>query len=152
VGGCASLQDVIDAYRRAVPYVGLLGLAAAVAVRVQIAGAVGARSQVAGVWFAAALFAVALATQDRDRLVEIRVRALGAGLAGAVVLCVPAAIRHLLTGTAAAATDGYLGWALIVVVVAVAEEALLRGSLYGAIERRAGVVAAIACRSRRARW
>lgn len=145
--GCVSVRGVIGAYRRVVPYVCLLGLAAAVALRVRIAGAEGARSQLAGVWFAVALGVVALATRDRDRIGELRLRALFAGVAGAVVLCLPAAIRHVLSGAAVTQADGYLGWALIVVVVAVAEEALLRGSLYAAVEQRAGTVAAIAVTS-----
>jgi membrane protease YdiL (CAAX protease family) len=141
------VRGVLAAYRRVVPYVGLLGLAAAVALRVRVAGAAGAQSQLAGIWFAVALGAVALVTRDRDRVGELRVRAVLAGAAGAVVLCVPAAIRHVVTGAGVTQADGYLGWALIVVVVAVAEEALVRGSLYTAVEQRAGPVAAIAVTS-----
>jgi membrane protease YdiL (CAAX protease family) len=141
------VRGVIDAYRRVVPYVGLLGLAAAVAVRVRIAGAEGAQSQLAGIWFAVALGVVALATRDRDRMSELRLRALLAGVVGAAVLCVPAALRHVLTGAGMTQADGYLRWALIVVMVAVAEEAVLRGSLYAAVEQRAGTVAAIAVTS-----
>ena len=137
---------IVD-HRRVAPYVGLLGLAAAVAVRVRVAGAAGEQSQVAGIWFAVALGAVALATWDRERPSQLRARALFAGLAGAAVLCVPAAIRHGLIGAAAPMSGGYLRWALIVVVVAVAEEALLRGSLYAAVEQRAGPTAAIAVAS-----
>lgn len=134
-------------HRRAVPYVGLLGLAAAVALRVKIAGTEGAQSQLAGIWFAVALGVVALATRDRDRVGAFRQSSLLAGVAGAAVLCVPAAIRHVLTEAAVTQAGGYVPWALIVVVVAVAEEALLRGSLYAAVEQRAGTVAAIAVTS-----
>jgi membrane protease YdiL (CAAX protease family) len=142
------VRGVIDAYRRVVPYVGLVGLAAAVAVRVRIAGAAGAQSQLAGIWFAVALGVVALATRDRDRVRgELRLRALLAGVAGAAVLCLPAAIRHVLSGTGVTHADGYVRWALIVVVVAVAEEALLRGSLYATVEQRAGTATAIAVTS-----
>ncbi len=141
------MLGVIAAYRRALPYGGLLGLAVAVALRVEIAGAEGVRSQTAGIWFAAALLAVALVTQDGNRVGAFPMRALGVGLAGAAVLCVPAAIRHVLTGSAVPAANGYAGWAVIVVVVAVAEEALLRGSLYRAVERRAGMTTAIAVTS-----
>src|ERR687887_544968 len=58
-------NSVIGAYRRAAPLVGLLGLAVAVALRVQLAGTDGARSQTAAIWFAVALAAVALAIPDR---------------------------------------------------------------------------------------
>ncbi|HZC70837.1 MAG TPA: CPBP family intramembrane glutamic endopeptidase [Jatrophihabitans sp.] len=138
---------MIGAYRRAAPLVGLLGLAVAVALRVQLAGSAGPRSETAAIWFAAALAAVALATRDRDVIERFDVRALAAGLGGAVVLCIPAAIRHALTGAVLATSNGYAVWAAFVVGVAVAEEALLRGSLFRAVEQRAGVVAAIAVTS-----
>ena len=134
---------MIDAYRRAAPYVGLIGLAAAVAVRVEIAGPAGARSETAAVWFAVVLGAVALTIYDPDVASRLDIRAVAAGLLGAAVLCVPAGIRHVLTAGTLATTDGYPTWAVFVVVVAVAEEALLRGSLFRAVERRAGLVAAI---------
>jgi membrane protease YdiL (CAAX protease family) len=65
------------------------------------------------------------------------------GLAGAALLCLPAAISRL-TGTPAAAGNGFLIWAIVVTIVASAEEALLRGALYDALAARAGVWAAIA--------
>jgi membrane protease YdiL (CAAX protease family) len=138
---------VLDAYRRATPYVGLLGLAAAVALRVRVAGSTGAQSEVAAIWFAAALGFVALVTQQSDVRSERLLRGMLVGLAGAAVLCVPAAIRHVTLGGIVAPTDGYARWAVFVVVVAVAEEALLRGSLFRAVEQRAGVAVAIAVTS-----
>ena len=131
---------MIYAYRRALPFVALVGLCAAVVLRVQLAGQAGAGSQLAGVWFAAALLVVALGTRDPDRAGRPRLAPVGYGVAGAVVLCVPAAVRHVLAGTGVLPMDGYLSWALIVAVVAVAEEALLRGSLFWALEEvlRAG--------------
>lgn len=134
---------MLGAYRRATPYVGLAGLAAAVALRVELAGSAGARSELAAVWFAAALGFVALVTQQSNVPSARISRGLLAGLAGAAVLCIPAAIRHVSLGGVVAATDGYPRWAAFVVVVAVAEEALLRGSLFRAIEQRAGVAVAI---------
>jgi membrane protease YdiL (CAAX protease family) len=138
---------MIYAYPRAAPFLALCGLSAAVAVRVQIAGLAGARSEVAGVWFAAGLAIVALATRDPARPGGVSPRVIGYGLAGAAVLCVPAAIRHALTGVAALPLDGYLSWALIVTIVALAEESLLRGSLFWAVERQHGAVAAVAVTS-----
>lgn len=127
--------------------VGLAGLAAAVALRVQVAGASGARSEVAAVWFAAALGLVALVTQQ-SAVPRARVwRGALAGFAGAAVLCVPAAVRHLAVGGVIGSSDGYARWAVFVVVVAVAEESLLRGSLYRAIDERAGAAVAIAVTS-----
>jgi membrane protease YdiL (CAAX protease family) len=134
---------VITAYRRVLPFVALLGLAAAVALRVEIAGPAGPSSEVAAIWFAVALGVVALATQSTGGVPVSSARGVAAGIGGAAVLCVPAAIRHAVTAGGFPATDGYLRWATFVVVVAVAEEALLRGSLYRAVEQRAGVAAAI---------
>lgn len=138
---------MIYAYRRAVPLIGLVGLCAAVALRVQLAGASGARSELAGVWFAAALAVVAWCTHDPGRPTAARLRPVLVGAAGAVVLCVPAALRHLLAGRDVLPLDGYLLWGLIVTVVAVAEESLLRGSLFTVLERRHGAAVAIAVTS-----
>jgi membrane protease YdiL (CAAX protease family) len=74
-------------------------------------------------------------------------RAVLAGVAGAIVLCVPAAVRHADGVMPVLPLDGYVPWAVGVVAVAVAEEALLRGSLFTALEQRAGTVAAIAATS-----
>jgi membrane protease YdiL (CAAX protease family) len=133
--------------RRAAPYIAILGLAAAVALRVRIAGSAGAGSETAAVWFAAALSAVALATYEPELRRRSIMRALGLGVLGAAVLCVPAAIRHAVLGGPLAATDGYSAWAVFVLIVAVAEEALLRGSMFRAVERHGGSAAAIAVTS-----
>jgi len=138
---------MLGAYRRATPYVGLLGLAVAVALRVQLAGSAGARSELAAIWFAAALGLVALVTQQSDVSSARVLRGVFVGVAGAAVLCIPAAIRHVALSGIVAPTDGYARWAVFVVIVAVAEEALLRGSLFRAIEQRSGVAVAIAVTS-----
>jgi membrane protease YdiL (CAAX protease family) len=126
---------------------GLLGLAVAVALRVRIAGPAGARSETAAIWFAVTLGLVAFAIHQRDAPRERMLRGVVVGLVGAAVLCVPAALRHVALGGVAGGTDGYARWAVFVVVVAIAEEALLRGSLYRAVEARGGVLAAIAITS-----
>lgn len=138
---------MLDAYRRATPYVALVGLAAAVALRVELAGPAGARSELAAIWFAVVLGVVALLTQQPTVSARRVAGGVAAGLAGAAVLCIPAAIRHVALGGIVAPSDGYLRWATFVVVVAVAEEALLRGSLFRAVEQRAGGPAAIAVTS-----
>jgi membrane protease YdiL (CAAX protease family) len=58
------------------------------------------------------------------------------------VLCLPAAISRL-TGPDHAAGNGFLVWAVVVTVVATAEEMLLRGALYDALATRAGMWTAI---------
>lgn len=117
------------------------------ALRVRIAGSAGARSEPAAIWFAVALGFVALAIQQPELRRTRALRGVVVGLIGAAVLCLPAAVRHVTLGGAVVPADGYARWAAFVVVVAVAEEALLRGSLYRAIELRAGAVAAIAVTS-----
>jgi membrane protease YdiL (CAAX protease family) len=133
----------------------LTGLAAAVALRVVVgtrllsgravewtpSGVPGvAGSLTAGLAFAACLFALCAAAG-----VRVRRPSPGAalvGLAGAGVLCLPAAISRL-TGPDHAAGNGFLVWAVVVTVVATAEEMLLRGALYDALATRAGVWTAI---------
>ena len=152
------------ALRRADPRiaVGLIGLAAAAAVRVEVAGVTGAPSIRAGVVFAAIVAVLAAATRTPSRFwyrpagnradswsfdTRSGAVAVGLGVIGAVVLCVPAALRHAMDGTLGWSAHGYLPWAVAVVAVASAEEALLRGSLYRAVDQRAGAVAAIALTS-----
>ena len=132
--------------------VGVLGLAAAVAVRVHVAGVDGSRSARAGLAFALLLVCLAALTASGGAaLADLRARRLarlaGAGAFGAAVLCVPALARHLAFAGAAVSGAGFWPWAAVVVVVAVAEESLLRGSLYRAVDARAGTVAAIAVTS-----
>ncbi|HVI38193.1 MAG TPA: CPBP family intramembrane glutamic endopeptidase [Gaiellales bacterium] len=137
-----------EAYRRVTPYLALVGLAAAVTLRVQVAGQAGVRSETAAIWFAVALAAVALVTQQQDVPTGRTPRAVGLGVVGAAVLCLPALARHaVIGGGVVPPTDGYARWAVFVVAVAVAEEALLRGSLYRAIEQQAGDTLAIAVTS-----
>jgi uncharacterized protein len=125
---------------------GLAGLAVACAVRLAVAGRAGAASISAGVVFGAivAMIAVAIRSGAHRRPLG---RSLGIGVLGGTVLCVPALARHLVAGSPLVTGHGYLPWALGVVVVAGAEEALLRGSLFVAVENRAGTVAAVALTS-----
>jgi membrane protease YdiL (CAAX protease family) len=116
-------------------------------VRVQVAGAAGAQSEIAAIWFAVALGLVAMAIRPPDVPHIKLLPGVLIGLAGAAVLCVPAAIRHVSLDGIVATTDGYPRWAAFVVIVAVAEEALLRGSLFRVLEQRAGGAVAIAITS-----
>lgn len=136
------------AMRRADPRiaVGLAGLAVASAIRLGVAGSAGAASITAGVVFGVVVACIAAASRSSARRVPLA-RSAGIGVLGGAVLCVPALGRHLLAGTSLVSGHGYLPWALGVVVVAVAEEALLRGSLFAAVEQRAGTVAAVALTS-----
>jgi membrane protease YdiL (CAAX protease family) len=129
-------------------------------VRTEVAGTTGAPSIPAGVVFAVIVAALAAVTRDPSRFwyrparnrgdswsLDTRSGVLVAGVVGAVVLCVPAALRHLTGEITTVSGHGYALWAVGVVAVASAEEALLRGSLYRAVEQRAGAVAAVALTS-----
>jgi membrane protease YdiL (CAAX protease family) len=126
---------------------GLVGLGTACALRVALAGVAGARSVTAGLIFGAVVAAVAAAISVRTvpahsgRFAVLRL--LTYGVLGAIALCVPAALRHADSATVPLPLNGYLPWALGVVVVAIAEESLLRGSLFTALQQRGGTASAI---------
>jgi membrane protease YdiL (CAAX protease family) len=122
----------------------LLGFAAAVAIRLEVGGPGPARSPVAGLVFAAVLVSMAVAARTR---VPVSTRALVLGLAGAVVLCLPVALLRI--GEPFHDGAGFGQWAVVVALVAAAEEVFLRGTLYDAVraavdDRVAIVVAAVA--------
>ena len=123
----------------------LLGaFAVAVAARVAVGGVGPARSPGAGLLFAGLLLVLVVAARTR---VPVSARALLIGVAGAALLCVP--VAALRWGASLHDGDGFVSWALVVAVVAVAEEVFLRGALYDAVEeaadeRAAIVVAAVA--------
>ena len=117
----------------------LLGaFAAAVVVRVAVAGPAGAGSMRAGLAFAAIV--AALAAVGRCR-VAVSARAVAVGLGGAVVLVLPVLVTHGAGGHLPA--SGYATWASATVLVATAEEAFLRGALYDAVARAHGVDVAV---------
>lgn len=127
----------------------LAGLSAAMLVRVGVAPRDTARSPLAGAVFAALLLALAAAAgvrPSRPAIGALLAGAMGAGvLVAGPLLGVAGGARWL----ARPGTDGLVAWAVVVIAVAVTEEWLLRGALYGAVERLAGsgpavVVAAIA--------
>jgi membrane protease YdiL (CAAX protease family) len=118
----------------------MTGLGLAVAVRVSVAGLDGSRSVPAGLVFAAALGCVALACGMQRPSLGWRHWAWGT--AAAALLCAPAAL-HRLTQRGLAVPDGFVVFACVVTLVAVGEEALLRGAMYEAIRDCWGIDAAI---------
>lgn len=122
----------------------LAGFAAAVGLRVAIGGADVAVSAPAGLAFAAALTALTVAAGTRTRLSW---PTMGAGLAGAAVLCLPALLAQLAAHHSHRPSGTFLTWAAVVTVVAAAEEAFLRGALYDAIATWRGPLTAIAVTS-----
>lgn len=122
----------------------LVGFGLAVAARLLAGGTGPARSPGAGLLFAGLLLAMAAAARTA---VPVSWRAVGVGLAGAALLSVPVA---LLRGSAPVhGVSGFGSWAVVVAVVATAEEVFLRGALYDAVlaarsERAALAVGAVA--------
>ncbi len=109
----------------------LAGLALAVAVRVTIAGADGARSVPAGVVFGLVL--LTLAAVAGFQRPSWRWPAWAWGVGGGAVLCLGPVWHHLHhTGTGGGA---FTLWAAVVTLVAVSEEVLLRGALFEALAR-----------------
>lgn len=117
----------------------LIGFAAAVLLRVGIGGVAVADSPTAGLGFAACLLLLAGAARVR---VPLTLRGAGWGLFGAVVLTVPVALGHGERPLHDAA--GFGSWAVVVAVVAIAEELFLRGALYDAATAIKGPTVAIA--------
>jgi membrane protease YdiL (CAAX protease family) len=121
--------------------------AAAVALRVAVGGPRPATSPAAGLVFAAALAAAALADRPGTgvRCLPSPVRRVALAVLGVALLCLPVLVRQAPTGLGAHRPGGgFAGWAAVVAVVAVAEEAFLRGVLYRRVEAAAGVSAAVA--------
>jgi membrane protease YdiL (CAAX protease family) len=119
----------------------LAAFTAAVGLRVAIGGTGGAASAPAGLAFAAAL---AVLTAVAGTTTRLSWRTAGMGLAGAVVLCVPAVLTRLAADQSHRPGGSFLTWAVVVAVVATAEEAFLRGALFDAIDSWRGPVPAIA--------
>lgn len=119
----------------------LVGFAAAVAVRTSYAGVAGAASVRAGLVFALVLLALAVAAGTRF---GFDARSGLVGVLGSVTLVLPALLRHLVGARAfVPSTAGYSTWAVATAVVAVAEEAFLRGALFDALQRWRGEAAAV---------
>ena len=108
----------------------LVAFAAAVWLRVAVGGAAVSVSAPAGLIFAAALTALTLAAGAATRLSR---RTACCGIGGAIVVCLPPALIRL-AGDSHRPAGHYLPWAATVTVVAIAEEAFLRGALYDALE------------------
>jgi membrane protease YdiL (CAAX protease family) len=121
---------------------GLIGLALAVTIRVRVAGSDGARSVPAGIVFGLILFAIA-AAGGLERPTW-RWSSLAWGMGGAAALCLAPFWRRLGHDGVSGAAHQFTVWAVVVTMVAVAEEVLLRGSLFEAAVRYRGENAAIA--------
>ena len=122
----------------------LVGFTAAVALRSAVGGAAVARSTPAALVFAAVLLGFSWLpgrwwARQRPRGVAV---GLIVGVAGAAVLCLPAVLHRAAAASGGRPAVGFLGWAVVVTVVASGEEVFLRGALYRLLEPF-GVVVAI---------
>lgn len=106
--------------------------------RLVIGGPGVSQSPLAGALFGGCLLALALSVGLHARVTRT---AVGLGLLGAALLCVPVIVTR--GGTALYEGSGFRSWAVVVVFVAVAEELFLRGALYDAIAELSGSTAAI---------
>jgi len=113
----------------------LAAFGASVGLRVAIGGPGVAQSPAAGLVFAACLLGLALAAGTR--LVVTR-GALLTGLIGGALISAPVGLSHLLSLRPLYGTAGFASWAVVVAVVAGAEEMFLRGTLYDAVDGLAG--------------
>ncbi len=121
----------------------LVMLAAATVLRTVLAGAAGAASERGAALFALLLLAAAVRAGWRPG--RLRPTGLGWGLLGAAGLVAGPVVLRLavprpqlhVSGT------GFVMWAVVVTAVALAEEVLVRGVLFNAVEDAAGVPAAL---------
>ena len=119
----------------------LSAFAVAVALRVAVGGVDVAQSARAGWVFAGCLLLLSFAAGTG---LGVTPRVLPIGLVGAAVICAPVLLRQLLSGRPLHNAAGFSSWAVVVVVVATAEELFLRGALYDAVNDLAGTPAAVA--------
>ncbi|BEP13785.1 hypothetical protein acdb102_20960 [Acidothermaceae bacterium B102] len=119
----------------------LAGFTAAVLVRVAVGGRAVAGSATAGLVFAGCLVVLTVAARVGTGP-SLSWRAVALGIGGAAVLCLPSVVGHAVH-PGVRPGGSYLHWALVVTVVAVAEEAFLRGALYSAVQGWRGDTAAL---------
>ena len=120
------------------PLLLLVGFAVALLIRVLIGGPGVAQSAPAGLVFGVLLLVLTVAARTP---VPVDWRGGLAGVAVAALLCLPVVVQR---SGPLPSSDGYLRWAAVVGIVAVAEEVFLRGALYDAVDGCAGATAAVA--------
>jgi membrane protease YdiL (CAAX protease family) len=132
----ASSTRRIDAMRAALL---LAGVAGAMQLRILVGGTAGPAALPAGAAFAAVLLLLAWSGGRRPAVGGVRA-AVALGAAGGVVLCViPLWLRmHTAVALPVPALDRFVPWAGTVVLISVAEEAVLRGVLFDAVSRVGG--------------
>lgn len=120
------------------------GLAAAMTLRVLLAGELGASSLPAGAVFAAVLLGLCACAGLRPAPGGLAAAALIGGAGALVLSAIPVWLR-LRSGVTLPIPSAalFVPWALTVSLIAVSEELLLRGVLYDALARAGGQPAAV---------
>ena len=120
----------------------LVGVSGAMVLRLAVSGGPRVPSAPAGLAFAAALLGLAAAAGWRPA--RLSPSSLAVGLAGGAVLCAaPMALRLVGQPRPIPSAEGFVVWAAVVGLVAVAQEVLLRGALIDAVRPCAGDGAAV---------
>jgi membrane protease YdiL (CAAX protease family) len=115
--------------------IALLGaFAASVLVRVAVGGPGVAQSVPGSLAFAGCLCVLGLAA---GTTLSLTWRDFGWGILGLLLICAPVLITRGLQPSVLHGTAGFPRWAMVVTIVAAAEEYFLRGTLYEAVERTA---------------
>jgi membrane protease YdiL (CAAX protease family) len=122
------------------------GLAAASLARAALNGQVALSAFVAGATFGIVLVAVANVAGWRPALPSLSSLLIGS-LGGIVLVALPRLAHPLLPAVVGMRPEPFAAWALVTAVVVTGEEAIVRGALFGTLERTAGPVAAVAVTS-----
>jgi membrane protease YdiL (CAAX protease family) len=122
------------------------GLAAASLARAALNGQVALTAFVAGATFGIVLLVMATVAGWRPARPSVRSLVIGS-LGGLVLVALPRLAHPLLPAVVGMRPEPLAAWALVTAVVVTSEEALLRGALFGTLERAAGPVLAVAVTS-----
>lgn len=124
----------------------LAGLTVAALARAALNGEGSLTAFATGTAFALVLVGFALAAGWRPSRPGFRVLAVGA-IGGLVLVVMPRLLHPLMPSVVGMRPEPFVAWGLITTAVAIAEEVLLRGALFDALDRSAGVGAAVAITS-----
>ena len=122
------------------------GLAAASLARAALNGHVALSAFVAGATFGIVLVAMARMAGWRHARPSVTSLLIGS-VGGLVLVALPRLAHPLLPAVIGMRPDPFAAWVLVTTLVVTGEEALLRGALFGTLERAAGPVAAVAVTS-----
>jgi membrane protease YdiL (CAAX protease family) len=120
----------------------LAGLTVLAVARAALNGQTPLTAFVAGGAFGMALVAVAVAAGWRPTLPRLGTLLVGT-LGGLALIAIPRLAHPLVPAAIGMRPEPFLAWGVVTLVVVVGEEALLRGALFGAIDRGAGPLAAV---------